>query len=294
MTQPTTPTPQRNWMSMLPWLIGSFVLGAALSLVISLLLGPSAKAQLTQVVLKAVRGGVTAIITTLFTYFLVNRYLRKRERESDTIMVSYLAEVVSRLRGLNAYYDPETLPDEEGELSETIAWLRDYESTPKERRQKTNQSEIEDLLYQLRGVPAVLQAGQVRVNFIRDVSARIYTLLGVCSPKVAAGVPDCIDQLTYDLREAIEDLSYGERGYMELERIHRYAGKRNVSQKEIAEILERIAVGIWALYDGITETLEDFQKEPLKNFLAELPAYATEAYNDTLEGLKDNEDEDEE
>ncbi len=282
---------QRSFLSLLPWIAGSFLVGALISVFGVLLLGEGARQKLTEVALRAVRGGVTAIITTLFTYFLVNRYMRKRERESDSIMVSYLAEMFSRLRDMTGYYDPATLPDEEGELSETIAWLRDYESTPKERRQKTSQAELEDLLFRLRGIPSVLQAGQVRINFIRDVAARVDALLGVCSPKIASGVPNCVDQLTYDLREVIEDLSYAERGYLELERIHRYAGRRNLPQQEIADILERIAVGITALYDDLTESFTDFQKEPLKNFLETLPAYALESYNDTIEGLKGEEEE---
>ncbi len=281
---------QPSFLSRLPWIAGSFLVGAAITVVVMMISGDAGRKNLTDVVQKGLQSGLTAIITTLFTYFLVNRHLRKRERESDNITVSYLAEMFSRLRDITGYYNPETLPEEEGELSEIIAWLREYESTPKERRQKSDRAELEDLLFRLRGIPSVLQAGQVRINFIRDVTARIEALLGVCSPVVASGIPDCIDQLTYDLREVIEDLSYAERGYLELERIHRYAGRRNLPQHEIADILERIAVGITALYDDLTESFAEFKKEPLPNFLATLPAHALESYNATIEGLKGDEE----
>jgi len=272
---PPAPEASASWK---PFAFG-LLAGLFISAGVLLATDEATKAGWARTLLGWAGSAVAAILTSAFTYVFWNRHLRKREREADKVIARNVAQIVDLLDG-------RIEGGKEIEGDEPFSWLKAFEASEKGKRRSVSAAELENLLFELRGVPAFLRAAIADLASAREFIAASLALLGTCTPSAANSIPELVDDLDFNLRELTRVLERADRGYDELERIECYSGDRKALQAEIEEVLERVADGVGVLCEDVAEITKEFIEGPLRDCLGGTwPSHMVEAFEQTKKDL---------
>jgi hypothetical protein len=243
-------TTEKRWIAALS-IMGGLIVGIGAGLVVFILMSPTGKQQLFELLLNGTRAALTAILTTIFTYYFIQRYLRKRELESNIFVAQNLADVRYFLRSMGSIYHEKYI-EQPADSSRSAAKLL------LELHEKIEQTEshhapiidypLDEVLFEIRGITSVYQAAQEKFRDLSETLTSIRESLAGCSPKFAATLPALLKACDAAVFSASKDVSYADRALKEICYVRDLDMLDKLDNDEIRDIFERICGGVVMLY----------------------------------------------
>lgn len=244
--------------------------------------------------LKAVSTILKAVATVFATYFLINRALRIRERESDAIIASFVGYIDYLVQTYNNSYGSGPDAEEDQETSEMLNAIRDrdwqYIEQLAEHRGVTTR-DIHEFMLDALVWPHYMKTSEQQLLEIHDACQQVTALLGVCTPKLATSAMDVLNSYSDMFRDTLPVIRRGIRGFEKLEMIARaapYVQDQEYHEEIAGDIAEAIAAGMEALqyvFQKLPDGLEEEMREALNNYRKKLPKRYHEAYDQELEAV---------
>ena len=236
---------------------------------------------------KALTKILGSIVTVFTTYFLINRSLRLRERQSDTVVASFAGYIdyLSRLYG--GLYEGGPEDDEKAtELLSAVNRFEEYEDFyAYAERMRINANNLPAFLLDSLCFPSYMQTAKERLEDIYDATRQMTTLLGVSTPKLAIDAIQIVDEYSVLYRDDLPVINRGLRAYQKLQTIAQYthaAQYEQYMQQDIADSLAAIMEAIRYVFIKVPRSLEEHLRKPLNNFRANLHSRYHEAYDNEV------------
>jgi hypothetical protein len=265
-------TKDKKVLSVVSALVG-LVVGCIVGLVVFALLSPATQGKLTTLLFNSTRAALTAILTTTFTYFFIQRYLRKREAESNVFVAQQIADVRYFFRSFEAIYDEKYLEEPADTAREAAKLLLEMREKldDEDNGEKLYKGSLEELLFSLRGIPSVFQASQEKMRDLSETLSSIRESLPGCSPKFAATIPPLLKVADAVVYRASKALSVADRALKEALYISDLKMLNRIKDEEIRDILDRICDGVVMLYRS---SREEFQHVDDQRFVELINAWS--------------------
>lgn len=242
--------------------------------------------------IKAVTTILKAVATVMATYFLINRALRVRERESDAIIASFVGYIDYLVQTYEITYGEG--PEDDDETNEMLNAIRDrdwqyIEQLAKHRDVSTQ--DIHEFMLDALVWPNYMKTAEEQLLEIHDSTQQVTSLLGVCTPKIATAAMDVINSYSDLFRDTLPVIRRGLRGFDKLRLIADcvpHVQDREYHEESAQDIAESIAAGMEALqytFQKLPQELESELRNSLNTFRQKLPKKYHEAYDQELEAV---------
>lgn len=242
--------------------------------------------------IKALTKILGSIATVFTTYFLINRAMRVRERESDAIVVSFVGYIdyLIQTYGLSYGNGPEDDDEANGLLNAVRGkdwqYIEEYAE-----RMGVSAPELPRFLMDAICWPSYLRTSEERMIDIHESTQQITALLGVCSPKMATAAMEIVDCYSDLYRDDLPVIRRGLRAFRKLEWIAKYGAmvqgghQHGAMQEDIAESLSAILEAMQYVFQKLPGSLEDELRANLNKFRSKLHKRYHEAYDRELEAV---------
>lgn len=231
-----------------------------------------------------------SLASVFATYFLINRALRLRERESDKVIASfmgyidYLVQLFSRLYSSGPQYDDwakEQLTAVKGKEWEEIEEYASEHVSPTTR-------ELPQFLIDTFNWPHYLRTAEERLLEIYDASQQVNNLVGVSSPKVGTSAIETLDHYSELFRDDLPVIRRGLRGFEKLRTIAQYApyiqdaSVHKGLDEDINDAVTAILEAMNYTFHKLPTDLEKVMRPALTKFRTHLDKRNHEAYDAEL------------
>lgn len=244
--------------------------------------------------LKAVATILKALTTVVATYFLINRALRLRERESDAIITSFIGYIDYLVQTYENSYASKPDPEDDEETAQMLRAIqgKDWQYIEKlaEHRGVTTR-DINEFMLDALVWPHYMKTAEQQLLEIHDATQQVTAMLGVCTPKLATSAMDVINSYSDLFRDTLPVIRRGIRGFEKLETIARsapYVQDQEYHDEISGDIAEAIAAGMEALqytFQKLPDELEAELRQALTTFRQKLPKRYHEAYDQELDAV---------
>jgi hypothetical protein len=243
-------------------------------------------------VFRAITKVGASVVTVFTTYFLINRALRLRERESDTILVSFMGyiEYLVKTYALSYGDGPEDDPACNHHLDAVrgMEWeeIEDYSARLNVSTQTLPRFMTDAICWK-----SYLRTAEERMLDIHHATDRIVNLLGVCSPQMATVAMEVSDQYSDIFADDLPVIRRGIRGFDKLDRIMTYGAYvqdpryHKDLEQDIAESISAILEGLQYTFQKLPNTLDAEMTAALTGFRQNLHKRYQAAYDAELEDL---------
>jgi|GEM_PF-2462255 len=236
---------------------------------------------------KALTKILGSLVTVFATYFLVNRALRLRERQSDTVISSFAGYIDYQIRLFRGLYDGGPEDDEDTEKVLTaVNRFEDYEEIMDyARRRGVNAQSLPSFLLDTLCWPSYMATAEERLVDIYDATRQITILSGVATPKLAIDAIKIVDEYSDLYRDDLPVIRRGLRAYRKLEWIAQYVNQTQdpaYLQYMQEDIVESVAAAIEAIkyvFVKVPDSLEHQMRTPLNTFRGNIHSRYHEAYD---------------
>lgn len=270
-------------------IVGLILIGAAVVLGVFYVIesvGPS------KPFIKALTKILGSIATVFTTYFLINRALRVRERESDAIIVSFLGYIDYIIQTYKLSYGSGPEGDEEAQNVLHAVHGRSWEEIEEyAHRMNINSEGLPRFLIDALCWPSYLRTAEERMLDIYDATQQITSLLGVCSPKMAAAAMEVVDCYSDLFRDDLPVIRRGLRAFRKLEWMGQYGpyirdnSYHQGMQEDIVESVSAAIEGMQYTFQKLPESLEVELRDALNKFRSSLHKRYHEAYDRELQAV---------
>ncbi len=202
-----------------------------------------------------------SIATVFTTYFLINRAMRLREKESDGIIISFVGYIDYLVQTYhNSYIEGPEDDEESMRILEDIEGLTWQELEDYAEKMKVNAHNLPYFLLDTVDWPSYLNTAEEKLKEVYDATQQITALLGVSSPKMAVASMEVVDAYSDLFRDDLPVITRGLRGYRKLEWIAKY-GKLIKDKNYLEELQEDIDESLGAILEAMQYI---FQKVPVE------------------------------
>lgn len=241
---------------------------------------------------KALIKVVSSVVTVFATYFLVNRAIRQRERESDVILVSFVGYIDYLVQTFRNTYGRG--PQDDEDCAEHMNHIRGREWRGIEQYSSglgITTNTLPRFLIDSVSYPSYLRSAEEQLLDINDSCRQITSLLGVCSPRLATAAMKVADSYSDLFKDSLPVIRRGLRGFRKLEWFAKYCPYIQDGQfhqecsQDINESIAAVLEGLQYVFQRISDELEDELRESLDEFRKNLPKRYHENYDDELEDV---------
>ncbi|MEM1008124.1 MAG: hypothetical protein AAGJ35_03890 [Myxococcota bacterium] len=246
--------------------------------------------------LKAIIRISGSLVTVFATYFLVNRALRQRERQSDAVVAAFAGYIdysVQLYKGLYEYG-----PEDDQEVQDLLRQTERFEDYEEFKAYARNSGidtqNIHQFLMNALYWPSYLETARERMLDIHDATRQLTLMLGVSTPKLAPSTIQIIDEYSVLFKDELPVLRRGLRAFHKLEAIAQHL--HHVPDPRYKEYLyEDVVDCLAAIYEAIIYTfvrlprlLEETMRHPLQEFRKQLHKRYHDVYDQELIAIKDD------
>lgn len=271
--------------------IGWIIAGGAVLLGLFWLMESVGSGAKNPAFIKAVTTILKAVATVFATYFLINRALRLRERESDAIIASFIGYIDYLVQTYENSYAGKPDPEDDEETAEMLRAIegRDWqymEQLAKHRGVTT--SNLNEFMLDALVWPHYMKTAEQQLLEIHDATQQVTAMLGVCTPKLATKAMDVLNSYSDLFRDTLPVIRRGIRGFEKLQLIARCSAHVQDYEYHDAmseDIAEAIAAGMEALqytFQKLPQELEAELREALNTYRSTIPKRLYEAYDAEL------------
>lgn len=244
--------------------------------------------------IKALTRILGSVVTVFATYFLVNRALRLRERQSDTVISSFAGYIDYQIRLFRGLYEGGPEDDEETEkVLSNVSRLEEYDEIMDfAKRRGVNAQSLPSFMLDTLCWPSYMRTAEERLVDIYDATRQITILSGVATPKLAIDAIKIVDEYSELYRDDLPVIRRGLRAYRKLQWIAQYVNQtqdpsyQRYMQEDLEESVAAAIEAIKYVFVKLPESLESQMREPLNTFRGSINKRYHEAYDSEVANVE--------